>query len=68
VAAVLSAVSFGLVGLGLRALVGPTVTGFVVYAVLGCLLYAGLLWRFRDRLEWEALSGVLRRRRAGVEA
>ena len=68
VAAVLSAVSFGLVGLGLRALVGPTVTGFVVYAVLGCLLYAALLWRFRDRLEWEALSGILRRRRAGVEA
>jgi O-antigen/teichoic acid export membrane protein len=63
VAAALSAVSFGLVGLGLRALTGPSVTGFVVYAVAGCLLYAALLWRFRDRLEWEALSGILRRRR-----
>jgi len=63
VAAALSAVSFGLVGLGLRALLGPTVTGFAAYAVAGCLLYAALLWRFRDRLEWEALSGVLRRRR-----
>jgi O-antigen/teichoic acid export membrane protein len=69
VAAALSAVSFGLVGLGLRALLGPTVTGFVAYAVLGCLLYAALLWRFRDRLEWEALSGILRRRsRAPQEA
>ena len=56
VAAALSAVSFGVLGLGLRALAGPTVTGFVAYAVLGCLLYAALLWRFRDRLEWEALS------------
>jgi O-antigen/teichoic acid export membrane protein len=63
VAAALSAVSFGLLGLGLRALAGPTVTGFVAYAVLGCLLYAALLWRFRDRLEWEALSSILRRRR-----
>ena len=69
VAAALSAVSFGLVGVGLRALLGPTVTGFVAYAVVGCLLYAALLWRFRDRLEWEALSGILRRRsRAPQEA
>jgi hypothetical protein len=30
--------------------------------VLGCGLYAVLLWRFRDRLEWQALSGILRRR------
>ena len=61
-AAGLSAVSFGLVGLGLRALLGPTVVGLVAYAVLGCGLYAVLLWRFRDRLEWQALSGILRRR------
>ena len=63
VAAALSAVSFGLLGLVLRAVAGPTVAGFVVYAVAGCGLYAVLLWRFRDRLEWEALSGILRRRR-----
>jgi O-antigen/teichoic acid export membrane protein len=64
VAAALSAVSFGLVGLVLRAVAGPTVAGFVVYAVVSCGLYAVLLWRFRDRLEWEALSGILRRRRS----
>jgi O-antigen/teichoic acid export membrane protein len=68
VAAGLSAVSFGLVGLALRALAGPTVAGFVAYAVGGCALYAALLWRFRDRLEWEALRGILRRRGAGRRA
>jgi O-antigen/teichoic acid export membrane protein len=62
VAAALSAVSFGVVGLVLRATLGPTLTGFVAYAVVGCGLYAALLWRFRDRLEWAALSGILRRR------
>ena len=64
VAAALSAVSFGVVGLVLRVVLGPTLTGFVAYAVVGCGLYAVLLWRFRDRLEWEALSGILRRPRA----
>jgi O-antigen/teichoic acid export membrane protein len=62
VAAALSAVSFGVVGLVLRAALGPTLTGFAAYAVVGCGLYAALLWRFRDRLEWEALRGILRRR------
>jgi O-antigen/teichoic acid export membrane protein len=61
VAAALAAVSFGLVGLAVRALAGPTLAGFAVYAVLGCGLYAALLWRFRDRLEWAALRGSLRR-------
>ena len=68
VAAALSAVSFGVVGLVLRVVLGPTLTGFVAYAVVGCGLYAALLWRFRDRLEWEALSGILRRRRAPAAA
>jgi O-antigen/teichoic acid export membrane protein len=62
VAAALSAVSFGVVGLVLRAALGPTLTGFAAYAVVGCGLYAALLWRFRDRLEWAALRGILRRR------
>jgi O-antigen/teichoic acid export membrane protein len=62
VAAALSAVSFGVVGLVLRVVLGPTLTGLVAYAVVGCGLYAALLWRFRDRLEWEALRGILRRR------
>jgi O-antigen/teichoic acid export membrane protein len=61
VAAAASAVSFGLVGLGLRALLGPTVAGLAAYAVAGCGLYAALLWRYRERLAWQALRGILDR-------
>jgi O-antigen/teichoic acid export membrane protein len=61
VAAGLSAVCFGLLGLAVRAVAGPTVTGLAVYVVAGCGLYAALLWRFRDRLDWQALRGVLSR-------
>jgi O-antigen/teichoic acid export membrane protein len=61
VAAALSAGCFGLLGVGLRALLGPTLPGLAVYAVAACGLYAALLWRFRDRLDWEALRGVLAR-------
>jgi O-antigen/teichoic acid export membrane protein len=64
VAGALAALCFGAVGLAVRALLGPTVTGLAVFAVTGCALYAALLWRFRDLLEVEALRGVLRRRRA----
>jgi len=73
VAAALSAVCFGAVGVAARVLLGPTVTGLVVYSLAGCALYAVLLWRFRGRLEVEALRGLLarrgsRRRQAPVEA
>ena len=61
VAAGLSAVCFGLVGVGLRALLGPTVAGLAVYAVAAGGLYAALLWRFREHLDWDALRGVLSR-------
>jgi O-antigen/teichoic acid export membrane protein len=61
VAAALAAVSFGLVGVALRLLLGPTLTGFAVYTVVGCGVYALLLWRYRDRLDWQALRGILRR-------
>jgi O-antigen/teichoic acid export membrane protein len=58
-AAVLAVVGFGLPGLLVWARVGPTLAGLMVYAAVGCVLYAVLLWRFRHRLEWEALRGVL---------
>jgi O-antigen/teichoic acid export membrane protein len=61
VAAGLSAVCFGVLGVGLRILLGPTVTGLAVYAVASSVLYAALLWRFRDHLDWQALRGVLAR-------
>ncbi|HWC40628.1 MAG TPA: oligosaccharide flippase family protein [Actinomycetota bacterium] len=61
VAAGLSACCFGVLGVGLRVLLGPTVTGLAVYAVAASGLYAVLLWRFRDHLDWAALRGVLAR-------
>ena len=67
VAAALSAVCFGVVGVAVRALLGPTMPGLVLYGLVAGALYAALLWRFRDRLEWEVLRGVLRRR-AGARA
>ena len=61
VAAGLSVVCFGLLGVALRVLLGPTVVGLAVYAVAACGLYAALLWRFREHLDWEALRSVLSR-------
>jgi O-antigen/teichoic acid export membrane protein len=61
-AAALSAACFGGVGVAVRALLGPTAAGFAVYALVACGLYAALLWRFRDRLEADALRGLLRGR------
>jgi O-antigen/teichoic acid export membrane protein len=61
VAAALSMVCFGVLGVVVRALLGPTMTGLAVYAVTGGGLYAALLWRFRDHLDWSALRGVLAR-------
>jgi O-antigen/teichoic acid export membrane protein len=61
VAAGLSAVCFGVLGVGLRVLLGPTLTGLAIYAVASSGLYAALLWRFRDHLDWQALRGVLAR-------
>jgi hypothetical protein len=68
VAAALSAVCFGAVGVAVRALLGPTVPGLVVYTLTGCALYALLLWRFRERLEVVALRGLLDRRGGAQQA
>jgi O-antigen/teichoic acid export membrane protein len=68
VAIALSAVCFGVVGVAVRALLGPTVPGLVVYALAGCALYALLLWRFRERLEATALRGLLDRRGGARQA
>jgi O-antigen/teichoic acid export membrane protein len=61
-AAALAGVCFGGVGVAVRALLGPTAAGFAVYAFVACGLYAALLWRFRDRVEADALRGLLRGR------
>jgi O-antigen/teichoic acid export membrane protein len=61
VAVLLSAVGVGLVGLVVRALLGPTVVGLAVHLAVGGALYAALLWRFRTALAADALRGALRR-------
>jgi O-antigen/teichoic acid export membrane protein len=62
-AALSSLVCYGLLGLVLRATIGPTIPALGVYIVVGTAAYAYLLWRFRDRLELELLGGTLRARR-----
>jgi O-antigen/teichoic acid export membrane protein len=61
VAAAIAGVCFGVLGAAVRAALGPTTAGLAVQALAGCGLYAALLWRFRDRLEVDALRGLLRR-------
>lgn len=51
VAAVLSGVAFGGVGLLFRLVLGQTATAFALYAIVSTGLYLGLLWRFRDDLD-----------------
>jgi O-antigen/teichoic acid export membrane protein len=58
----IAAVCFGVLGAAVRAALGPTTAGLAVHALAGCALYAVLLWRFRDRLEVDALRGLLRSR------
>ena len=65
VAIVIAAVCFGVVGLAVRALLGPTTAGLAVYALVGCGLYAALLWRWRDKVEVDALRSLLLRGRGG---
>jgi O-antigen/teichoic acid export membrane protein len=62
VAVAIAGLCFGVLGVAVRALLGPTTAGLAVYALAGGGLYAALLWRFRDRVEVDALRGLLRSR------
>jgi O-antigen/teichoic acid export membrane protein len=59
-ATVAALVSFGAVGLVVRAVMGTTWPALFVYAAVGGLLYLAFLWRFREALELTSLKGVLR--------
>jgi O-antigen/teichoic acid export membrane protein len=61
-AAAAAAACFGVVGLAVRALAGPSVPVFLASALLACALYAALLWRWREPLELPELSAALRGR------
>jgi len=62
VAVAIAGLCFGVLGVAVRVLLGPTTAGLAVYALAGGGLYAALLWRFRDRVEVDALRGLLRSR------
>jgi O-antigen/teichoic acid export membrane protein len=61
-ATVAAVVSFGVVGLVVRALMGMTWLSLLVYSAVGGCLYLAFLWRFREALELTSLKGVLRAR------
>jgi O-antigen/teichoic acid export membrane protein len=55
-----SVVSFGLVGVLVRLVLGASIVGFAVYAVIAGPLYLAYLWRYRDALELTSLKGALK--------
>jgi O-antigen/teichoic acid export membrane protein len=59
-AAFASVVSFGLVGVLVRLVLGASVAGFAVYAVIAGPLYLAFLWRYREPLELTSLKGALK--------
>jgi O-antigen/teichoic acid export membrane protein len=60
----ISTACFGGIGVTVRTILGPSITGFLVFAVLSIPLYAYLLYRFRETLRLaavrEAVTGRIR--------
>jgi O-antigen/teichoic acid export membrane protein len=57
-AAVLSAVSFCAIPLGMRAVLGGGLAGLAAGVAAGCVVQAAGLWRFRGMLRLSAMPGV----------
>jgi Polysaccharide biosynthesis C-terminal domain len=70
IAAGASTVCFGVLGVLVRATLGPTLPGFLLFAVVSGGLYLGFLWRHRDRLHLTILRQALgsRKRRMAERA
>jgi O-antigen/teichoic acid export membrane protein len=70
IVALVSVGCYGVVGLAVRAGLGPTLVAFVVFAALATALYVALLWRFRKELHVGVLveSVNVRKRRKVVHA
>jgi O-antigen/teichoic acid export membrane protein len=64
-AALASVISFGLVGVMVRAIMGVTLPALLVYGAIGGTLYLGFLWKFRDALQLTALKGALKGKTGG---
>lgn len=62
IVALLSAGCYGLLGLAIRAGLGPTLPAFLLFAAGSTALYVMLLWRFREALHVSVLFESLRRR------
>jgi O-antigen/teichoic acid export membrane protein len=62
VAAVSAAACFGVIGLAVRSLLGPSIGSFLLFATFASAAYLAVLWRYRDLLDLSILAAVLRRR------
>ncbi len=62
-AAAIAAVSFGGLGSVVRATLGVTAGSFTLFAVAATVVYVGLCWRYRARLQLGALADAIQRPR-----
>jgi O-antigen/teichoic acid export membrane protein len=70
IVALVSIGCYGVVGLAVRAGLGPTLAAFLLFAALATALYVALLWRFRQELHVGVLleSVNVRKRRKMAHA
>jgi O-antigen/teichoic acid export membrane protein len=64
VVAISSTICFGVTGLIIRRIVGPNLTGFLLFAVLSTVPYVAVLWQARGMLRFSAFRAIARRRPA----
>jgi O-antigen/teichoic acid export membrane protein len=60
-----SLLCFGALGAAVRVELGMTLKSFAGFALVSCLLYLGVLWRFRNVLRLSALKAAVRMRGGG---
>jgi O-antigen/teichoic acid export membrane protein len=64
VVAISSTICFGVTGLIIRRIVGPNLTGFLLFVVLSTVPYVAVLWQVRGMLRFSAFRAIARRRPA----
>jgi O-antigen/teichoic acid export membrane protein len=62
IAAVSAAACYGVVGLAMRSLLGPSLGSFLLFAAFASGIYLAVLWRYRTQLDLSILATVLRPR------
>ncbi len=63
VVAISSTICFGMTGLIIRQIVGPNLTGFLLFVMLSTVPYVAVLWQARRMLRLSAFRGAISRRR-----